>query len=192
MQPSVHPTTDGSVGLTVADGRLAAVADRRVGVVVGILALLLVGAGAALLLGVGPFGLDDGTAAPSESDGPPRATPTEGPPPFTLGIDRITECGRTCRDVTSTLRNAQPRASSDVGVTATIYAGQGTDGSVVWSGYEWVGALDAGESYTTTQRVDLSLGQALAIERADGYVTIETTVEYDDKAMTFYRQRTVA
>ncbi|WP_254279399.1 hypothetical protein [Haloarcula marina] len=159
-----------------------------------VVVLAAVGAGTAFIVGVGPFA-SGGETAPPTSDGaesPRVETPTPGPPPFTLRIDRITQCGRTCRDVTSTLRNEQAVPATEVGVTATIYAGRGIDGSEVWSGYEWVGSLGAGEAHTATQRVALSLGQTLAVERADGWITIETTVEYDGKTLTVYRQRQVA
>lgn len=132
------------------------------------------------------------TAPDVGSRDPGAATPTPGPPPFSLSIDRLAECGSTCRDVTLTLRNEQARTATEVGVTSTIYAGRTADGLVVWNGYEYVGELGAGESFTTTRRVALSLRQGLAIRNADGYILIQTTIEYDDKVVTFTRERRVA
>jgi len=161
--------------VTVVDQRLVVVL-----VSVGLLAL----AGSAVIFG---------PAEPPEvgSRDPGAGTPTPGAPPFSLSIDRLAECGSTCRDVTLTLRNDQARTATEVGVTSTIYAGRTTDGTVVWTGYEYVGELGAGESFTTTRQVDLSLRQGLAIRNADGYILIETTIEYDDKVVTFTRERRV-
>lgn len=163
--------------------------DRRQRIVVVVVFVGILGAAA---LGVGLLAPDEGPTDPSTSDAPRLSTPTPGPPPFTLEIDEIRDCGRTCRDVTSTLRNEQGTAASDIGVTGSIYAGRGTAGTVVWEGYEWVGDLDAGGTYTTTQRVRLSFSDALAVDRADGWITIQTTVEYDGRVVTFTRGRRVA
>ncbi len=59
-------------------------------------------------------------------------------------------------------------------------------------GNESVGTLGAGESYTAVERVDLSLSDALAIERNDGWITVETTVRSDAEAMTTVERREVA
>ncbi|MFC7248597.1 hypothetical protein ACFQJ5_01890 [Halomicroarcula sp. GCM10025324] len=155
-------------------------------------AVVLVGVAGVAVFGIGLLGPDRAPTNSSTADGPRAATPTPGPPPFALKIDEIRDCGRTCRDVTSTLRNEQQTSATDIGVTATIYAGRGTGGTAVWDGYEWVGDLDAGGTYTTTQQVSLSLGDALAVERADGWITIQTTVEYDNRVVTFTRERRVA
>jgi len=153
--------------------------------------VILVAAGI-LALGVGAVVLGPEAAPDVEGRDPGAATPTPGAPPFSLSIDRLEECGSTCRDVTLTLRNDQARTATEVGVTSTIYAGRDTDGTVVWTGYEYVGELDAGESFTTTRRVDLSLRQGLAIRNADGYILIQTTIEYDGRVVTFTRERRVA
>jgi hypothetical protein len=125
-------------------------------------------------------------------------TPTEAPtststatPPFAFTVDSIEECGTTCREATSTLTNRQGEAASDVAVTTHIYAGNGTDGDVVWEGSEQVGRLDAGESYTATRRVELSYGEAFKVQN-EGWVTVETTVRTADRTLTFSDRRQVA
>lgn len=176
-------------------------------------ALLAVGAVVVLLvaapvnLGLG-FGGGDGPASAGGSGDDIESFPTETPtqttsgsdggtttadpaPDFAFAIDRIEECGRTCRDVTSTLTN-DGAAASDVTVYTRIYAGNGTDGDVIWEGRERVGALGAGESYTTTERVELSLTDALAVENEGGWITVQTTIQSAEKTVTVTQRRQVA
>ncbi|MBX0324167.1 hypothetical protein EGH21_14105 [Halomicroarcula sp. F13] len=172
---------------------------------VGGVVLLLAGAAGAVLTGFGPAsGGDSGsdvesfpTETPAErttdSGGADSAeTTATATPPFGFTIDDIENCGQTCRDVTSTLTNQQDTTATDVTVYTRIYAGNGTDGDVVWEGSEPVGTLDAGESYTATKRVELSYSEALAIENEDGWITVQTTVQSDDRTVTFTDQRQVA
>jgi hypothetical protein len=158
-----------------------------------VLALVLVGAGAAFVLGVGPApGGDTSTdteSFPTETPGEEQMTDTQ---PFAFTTDSIEECGQTCRDVTSTLTNQQSTTADNVTVYTRLYAGNGTDGDVVWDGSESVGTLGAGESYTTTTRVELSYGDAYAIDQEDGWITIQTTVQTADRTVTFTEQRKVA
>jgi len=170
--------------------------------VVGAL-VLVVATGAALATGLGPApGGDSGediesfpTETPESPDedgetGDDDATTTAGPP-FTSTVDRVEECGQTCRDVTTTLTNNQSTADSNVTVYTRIYVGNGTDGDVAWEGTESVGHLDAGESYTTTKRVELSVADAYAVEQHDGWITVQTTVESDNETMTVVEQHQV-
>ncbi|MDT3436998.1 hypothetical protein [Haloarcula sp. 1CSR25-25] len=138
----------------------------------------------------GTVSADDGTVSAddgTDSDGSAASTP-----PFAFTVDAIEECGQTCRDVTSTLTNQQNSTAEAVTVSTRIYAGNDTDGDVVWEGSEDVGTLEAGESYSTTRRVDLSFRDAYAIQRADGRITVRTTVETTDRTVTFTDRRTVA
>jgi hypothetical protein len=171
----------------------------------GVAVLLLAGVGGAFVAGVGPFQTErsgedisefptetpdsdtSSTDDSSDSDGGAASTP-----PFAFTVDAIEGCGQTCRDVTSTLTNQQNSTAEDVTVYTRIYAGNSTDGDVVWEGTEDVGTLEAGGSYTTTRRVDLSYGDAFAIEQADGWITVQTTVETADRTVTFTEQRKVA
>lgn len=131
---------------------------------------------------------DDGSG--SDDDGS-SATTTTSLPPFTFDIVSVEECGETCRDVTITLTNQQETTARNVTVYTRIFAGQGTDGDVVWTGSEPVGTLAPGESTTRTKRVDLSLSGAFAVQQADGWITIQTTVQSQDETMTFTEQRDV-
>jgi len=173
-----------------------------VGSVVG----LLVAAPVTLGLGLGLGGGGDETASAGGSGDDIESFPTETPtrtaseggstttadsgPDFAFTVDRIEECGRTCRDVTSTLVNDGANAT-DVTVYTRIYAGNGTDGDVIWEGRERVGALDAGEPYTTTERVDLSLADAVAVESADGWITVQTTIQSTEETVTTTQRRQV-
>lgn len=111
--------------------------------------------------------------------------------PFTLSIDDVEECGETCRDVTMTLRNQQSTTATDVTVYTRIFAGNGTDGDVVWSGEESLGTLEASESVTATKRVELSLTDAYAVKQADGWITIQTTIQSETETMTVTERRDV-
>jgi hypothetical protein len=111
--------------------------------------------------------------------------------PFAFAIDEIEQCGSTCRDVTSTVTNQQSSEATGVDVTTDIYAGNETSNDPIWSGEEAVGTLPAGESYTATKRVELGMSDALAVERNDGWITIETTIESDSKTMTIIERRDV-
>ena len=185
----------------------------------GVLVLLLAGVGGAFVAGLGPFqgssssedisefptatadggtvSADDGTVSAddgtvSADDGTDSDGSAASTPPFAFTVDAIEECGQTCRDVTSTLTNQQNSRAEAVTVSTRIYAGNDTDGDVVWEGSEDVGTLEAGESYSTTRRVDLSFRDAYAIQRADGRITVRTTVETNDRTVTFTDRRTVA
>ncbi|GGK67610.1 hypothetical protein [Haloarcula sebkhae] len=181
--------------------------DRKLLAVGGAFVLLIGGVGGAFVADLGPFQAessgedilefptetveatesDTTTTDTDDSDGGAARTP-----PFTLSVDSIKECGRTCRDVTSTLANQQNSTAADVTVYTRIYAGNSTDGDVVREGSEDVGSLEAEGSYTTTRRVDLSFSDAYAIEQADGWITIRTTVETADRTVTLSDQREVA
>jgi hypothetical protein len=177
---------------------------RRTSVIVGVAVVLLVAVPMSLGWGSGT-GSDGGSGediesfptetpsqTPAESDaGETTATATATPEPaFAFTIDRIEECGETCRDVTSTLANDGAPAR-DVTVYTRIYVGNGTDGDVVWEGRERVGALDAGASYTTTKRVELSFADALAVRNAGGWITVQTTIQSDEKTVTDTERRQV-
>lgn len=131
------------------------------------------------------------------SDGGRETTPTsENTPtaigPFAFEVVSVEDCGSTCRDVTISLTNRQQRDAENVTVYARIFAGRDSEGDGIWAGTEQVGRLAPGESVTATKRVSLSFMDALAVQQADGWVTIQTTVESDSETMTFTEQRDVA
>ncbi|EMA28964.1 hypothetical protein [Haloarcula japonica] len=169
----------------------------------GAVVLLLAGVSGAFVAGLGPFQAESSgedlsefptetTEATSNTDNTDSDGGAASTPPFAFSVDSIEECGRTCRDVNSTLTNQQNSPAADVTVYTRIYAGNSTDGDVVWEGSEDVGSLESEGSYTTTRRVDLSFGDAYAIEQADGWITIRTTVEAADRTVTLSDQREVA
>lgn len=134
----------------------------------------------------GISGADEGSSV----DGSTTSTPVDQP--FAVVIDGVEECGTTCRDVTVSLTNQQAEPAGDVVVYSRVFAGNSTAGSdLVYRGEESVGTLGAGETYTTTERVELSYGDAYAIDQADGWVTIQTTVETADRTVTFTERRDV-
>lgn len=139
---------------------------------------------------------ETGPASDGSTGGADAANGSEGAstgPPFRFEIESIERCGRTCRDVTATLVNGQDASASDLVVETAIYAGNDTDdGDRVWRGTERVETLAAGAEHTSTRTVDLGWGGGLAVKRADGWITVETTVETAARTVTLERQREVA
>lgn len=165
--------------------------------------VVVLGLGAAFFLGVGPApGGNSGetltdfpTATPGDdsSDGS-GSDSTSDFDPFTFTVDKIEECGQTCRDVTATLHNHQNDTATGVTVFTRIYAGENNTVSddLVWEGKEEIGTLDADGSHTTTERVELSLQDAQKINQNDGWITILTTVKTDQQTVTFQDSEQVA
>jgi hypothetical protein len=169
----------------------------RPALVVGVVALVLAGAfGLAVSLDDGPpepSAGSDVTPVPSSTtgvsgDAADSTTGTTRPPPFGFVITETEPCGQTCRDVTVALTNNRASTATNVTVSTRIFAGNETaDGSRVWEGQEAVGTLAAGETVTSTRRVELGFGGALAVRNNDGWVTIETTVSSEEETTTFTR-----
>lgn len=166
-----------------------------------VVALLLVGAGGATAAGFdavpGPDRGPNGGAGPADTptSGPSNATePAQAAaePAFTVVADSVEECGATCRDVTSTVTNERNATAADVSVSTRIYAGREASGDPVWQGSERVGTLAAGGSHSATERIELSVFDAISVKRANGWVTIVTTVESADRTETLTERRQVA
>lgn len=134
---------------------------------------------------------DGGASSGDDGSATTAPTTTAAPDPFGFRIVSIEECGTTCRDVAVTLTNKQATTASDVTVYSRIFVGKGTDGDVIWQDSEGLGDLTAGESVTRTRRVELSFSEAYAVQQADGWITIQTTVESAERTITFTDQRQV-
>lgn len=119
----------------------------------------------------------DGTETDAGSATP---TATATPAQFAFVVEEITECGRTCRTVTSSVTNDGDETATSVVVETRLYAGNSTaESDRIYTGTEDVGALAAGEAARTTRDVDLSASEALAVDEAGGWVTVETIVRSD-------------
>jgi hypothetical protein len=139
--------------------------------------------------GAGSTGSDgDGSAGGDAGGSSENATATPEPAPFGFQIDSIEECGTTCRDVTATLTNQRGSPASDVTATTRIYVKE----DKIWQGSEEIGRLDAGESATTTKRVEIGYFDAAKIKNNDGYITVETTITTAGESYTFSGRRKVA
>lgn len=177
---------------------------NRTHVIGGVIVIAVVAAvaGAALYTGSGPApgggaGETDGefpTAEPSNTSDGSQTVSSGDATPFTFSVDSVEECGQTCRDVTATLTNERNETATGVTSYIRIYAGENTTDpdDVVWEGTVDVGTLEAGASERTTERIDLSLGDALEIDQNGGWITIQTTVESDDTTVTYEESRQVA
>jgi hypothetical protein len=170
-----------------------------------VVVVLAVGLGAAFYYGVGPAPGGGGTG--ENIDDFPTATPADAStanggsggaatetPPFSFTVESVEECGRTCRDVTTTLHNNQNESATGITVYIRIFAGENNTAGedIIWEGKRDVGTLEAGGSRTSTERVDLSLNEARTVEQRDGWITILATVESDDRTVTFQNSEQVA
>lgn len=173
--------------------------------IAGILLVLILGIGLgwAVYSGVGPApgSADSGdqitdfpTATPGDDSSGGSGSTATAVPPFTFTIDEIEECGQTCRDVTASLQNNQDETATGTTVFTRVFAGEdNTDSNdLVWEGKEEVGTLDAGATHTTTRRVELSLQDARKIDQHDNWITIVTTVQTDERTVTFRDSEQVA
>lgn len=166
-------------------------------VVVAVVGLLAAGA-VALYTGYGlaPGGGSEDTINDFPTETPSGSSNDRGSTgaPFSFTVDEIEECGSTCREVTVTLENQQDRPATGVTVYSRIYAGRNStaEDDLIWQGEEGIGTLAANESSTHTERVELSFQEGLAIQQNDGWVTVVTSVETDDRTVTFTSVEQVA
>lgn len=158
---------------------------------------LLAAGGWAVFAGYGPA---PGGGSGDSIDDFPTATPSAGSAeeaasePFSFTVDEIEDCGTTCRDVTVTLANEQDEPATGVTVYTRIYAGQDStdEDDVVYENQRDVGRLPAGAERTTTERVELSFQDGMAIQGEDGWITVVTTIESDDEVVTYTDTEQVA
>lgn len=99
----------------------------------------------------------------------------------------IVECGFTCREATSTITNTGAEDATNVRVTVNVYA----DDHLIWETEEALGQLEAGSTITRTERIDVSLGEALVIRDNDRRITIEMTISSDQRTVQLSRTRVV-
>lgn len=160
-----------------------------------LVAVVVASFGAVMYTSIGPApggeSGDDIEEFPTETE--PKQSTVETAP-FEFRIDSIDDCGQTCRDVTATVENTKNESASDVTVYTRIFAGENTTETDdrLWEGSEDVGTLAAGDSYTSTKRVDLSFQEAITIDSEGGWITIVTTVESDEDTVTVRESKQVA
>lgn len=106
---------------------------------------------------------------------------------FVMATEEIEACGFTCRDVTSTLGNVGAADATDVRVAVVVTV----DDERIWEETESIGTLETGDGETRTRRVDVELNDALAVQRNDGRVTVETTIVSDELSATFAREERI-
>lgn len=169
--------------------------ERRHIVTIGVIAAVSLVLLALAFTGAGPLPSndtdDDPGALPTETTPTDVQTPTG--PIFSFDVERIENCGETCRDVTATLFNHRPQPATNVTVHTRIYAGENNTDSddLVWSGETSVGTIEAEGAYTTTERVELSLLDAFKVQQRDYWITIVTVVESSETTITFRDTRQV-
>lgn len=132
-------------------------------------------------------------AVDRESTEPAYDRRTVAEPAFAFSVDAVESCGTTCRDVTATVTNTGNDSATDVQATTSLYVGANTTDSEarIWEGTETIGTLDPGASATTTERVELSFGDATTIQENGGWITVQTTVTSEERTTTFQRTRQV-
>ena len=130
----------------------------------------------------------NGGGGDTVSSGVADATPTPKAYDFQFQILNTKSCGQTCRDVTVRLTNRGAKTATGVTAKSRILV----DGDQIWSGTENIGTVSPGESVTRTKRVKLGLFDAAKVQQNNGYVTIKTTVTWDDGSRTFTKRVKVA
>jgi hypothetical protein len=172
--------------------------DKENAAALGVLVVVFAGA-LALAVFVDPGTPDAGGAATADPEEPVTdaasqpGTSTAAPPPFGFEIVATEPCGQTCRDVTVELTNNRETAASGVTVSTRIFAGnETTEEAMVWDDEEDVGRVAAGETVTSTRRVELGFSGGIAVQNSGGWVTIVTTVASDEATVTFERTEQVA
>jgi hypothetical protein len=137
--------------------------------------------------GGGDAGSSGGDGA-SGGDGGTDDTGDPAPATFLFTVDDTEKCGTTCRDVTVSVRNRGGTAAESVDVDVRILA----DGDELWAGSQSFPAVEAGETKTRTERVNLGFVDGAKIKANDGYITIETTIAWDGGQESFSERRKVA
>lgn len=166
--------------------------DRRVVTVATLVVLAIAGiATAAPGLGSLVSPGEETPAAPSGSASNGESASSGGTEPFRFELLGVEECGTTCRDVTILLYNQLDESATGVAVTARLYAGNGTDGDVLWTNEREVGTIEAEGSTTSTERVSLGPFEAAKLEASDGWVTVVLTVESDGPTVELTRRMNV-
>lgn len=142
-----------------------------------------------------PDGTPMADETPDRTATPTTPTPTVRPPSsgsaFAFTIDRVEECGDSCRRVTATVTNNRSAPATNVTLDLDLYAGNRTSGDPLWNGTERIGSLESGESVTVQREVELSTRQAVAIGTRDGWITLEAVVRSDETAETIRKRRNV-
>ncbi|MFC7133003.1 MULTISPECIES: hypothetical protein [Salinibaculum] len=125
------------------------------------------------------------TATPTVTAAPTATGDVGAELGLSLKIATITECGRTCRDVTYTVTDTDGDGADDVAANFTITSG----GENIWEGRQRIGDVPAGGSVEQTVRVKVGLSEALTVSRNDNEVTITTDLTADGKTTTAVRDR---
>ncbi|SFR96564.1 hypothetical protein SAMN05216559_1644 [Halomicrobium zhouii] len=163
-------------------------------VALGLVVTVLV-IGGMLALGQGPLGgAGDAQTTPAQTTEHGEAAASDddssggGERPFTIDVQKIENCGKTCRDVTVSLTNNGGNPRENISVTTTVYAGQDS----VWQGEAAIGTLASDESTRRTEQIDVGYVGGAKIERNGGTVTIETVVHWDGGEATYREQKQVS
>lgn len=134
----------------------------------------------------------DGATTTDSSTTTAIGTPGESAASFAYQITNIAEINDTAREVTVDLTNDGNASAENVRVTTQVYAGNTTaDDEQVWDGTEELGEVAVDETVTFSQTIALSFDDALAVESADGWITIVTTIQTADGEVTITSRRNV-
>jgi hypothetical protein len=88
---------------------------------------------------------------------------------YDVDVGEVRECGTTCREVSIALTNTGTVAATELVAETRISTG----GTIIWTDTESIGRLDAGETYRTTRRVELSVEDGARVRRNDNVVSIQ-------------------
>lgn len=129
--------------------------------------------------------------APNRTDaepmtGLPAAGTSRATDHFRFAYNRTQPCGLLCRDATGQITTTDNTTAENVSVRVRLRSGR----SIIWSGSEPVGVLTAGDTYTSTQRINLGTHALNTISQNDGRVALVVEIRSDKwhEVITFGRQ----
>lgn len=134
-----------------------------------------------------PLALSNDRTPVENTQSPPNDSPPTATEELRFSIGDIETCGRTCRNVPTTLTNTRAMPVHEVVVKTTIAAGNVS----IWTERTAIGRLGAGESVTTTIHIDIGVRGGLAIKANNGYVTIRTVITTADHRRVITDRRKV-
>jgi hypothetical protein len=94
---------------------------------------------------------------------------------FSYQIDSVEECGLACRETTVALWNNGTESATGVSVNMSIFTGD----ELLWEDTYDVGTLEAGDSDTKSQEVQLTYSQGQSIKANEGNITVQAIVRFD-------------
>jgi len=145
---------------------------------VGLAVLLLAASPVAAVVSVADFQTSDAGSAVQAANETDR---------FDVDAEVLGRCGLDCRLVSANVTNLGAERAENVSMTVRVSSG----GRALWSESGELGDMRANETVQRSASVDVGPYGLYRIQRNDGRVTINATVEWDDGAESHVTRRRV-